>query len=418
MRSANVALGLLTCINLVNYIDRFVVSALVETLKRSELALSDSQLGGLMTAFMLVYMIAAPGFGALSDRGVSRPLLLGTGVAIWSAATLLSAFANGYGLLFAARALVGIGEAAYATVAPSLIADLYPRERRARVLAVFYSAIPIGSALGYVLGGLVDRAWGWRAAFLIAALPGLILSVAALRMADPPRGAFDGGPAERLAVGGAYGRLFRNVPYVLTVAGGAAYTFAVGAMAFWMPAFLERVRGLPRAEATVQFGAIVVVTGFVGTFGGGWLSDWLLRRWRQAYLGLAGIATLAAVPLAVIAIVAADRALWLTALVVAQLLVFVSTGPFNSVILSVVSPAERATAMALSIFAIHAFGDVPSPWLVGRISDATSLIHGTLLVPVALLVSGLVWIWAALRPERATSLPEGLDLAPPPDPAR
>ena len=399
-RSARRALLVLTLVNLVNYLDRFVVAALVESLKRSELGLSDAQLGGLMTAFLLVYMVASPFFGALADRGTSRPRLLAAGVAVWSVATLLSAFAHGYTALFLARAAVGIGEAAYGTVAPAMIADQHPRERRGRAFAVFYAAIPIGSALGYVLGGVVDHLAGWRAAFLVAAVPGLLLSAMALRLSDPPRGGMD---EEGVAIvsGGAlarYGRLARNAPYLLTVLGYAAYTFAVGGMAFWMPAFLERVRGVPRAEATVQFGAIVVVTGFVGTFAGGWLGDLLRRRWSQAYLGLSGLATLAAAPLAVLVFVAPSRAVWLGALVLAQLLLFASTGPVNTVIVSVVAPTERATAVALSIFAIHALGDVPSPWLIGRISDATSLSTGVLVVPMAVLASGAIWLWAALSP--------------------
>jgi predicted MFS family arabinose efflux permease len=402
-RSARRALLVLTLVNLVNYLDRFVVAALVESLKRSELGLSDAQLGGLMTAFLLVYMVASPIFGALADRGASRPRLLAAGVAVWSVATLLSAFAHSYTALFLARAAVGIGEAAYGTVAPAMIADQHPRERRGRAFAVFYAAIPIGSALGYVLGGMVDHLAGWRAAFLVAAAPGLFLSIAALRLPDPPRGGMDEDAVAMAAPGALarYGRLFRNVPYLLTVLGYAAYTFAVGGMAFWMPAFLERARGVPRAEATIQFGAIVVVTGFVGTFAGGWLGDLLLRRWSQAYLGLSGLATLAAAPLAVLVFVAPSRAVWLCALVLAQLLLFASTGPVNSVIVSVVAPTERATAVALSIFAIHALGDVPSPWLIGRISDATSLSTGVLVVPTAVLAAGAIWLWAALGSRRA-----------------
>jgi MFS family permease len=186
-RSARWALAVLTLINLINYLDRFVLSALVESLKRSELALSDAQLGFLMTGFVLVYMLASPVFAALADRGSSRPLLLAVGVAVWSLATLLSALATSYPALFLARAAVGVGEAAYGTVAPAMIADQHPPARRGRAFAVFYAAIPIGSALGYVVGGLVDHLAGWRAAFLVASVPGLLLSIAALRLSDPPR---------------------------------------------------------------------------------------------------------------------------------------------------------------------------------------------------------------------------------------
>ena len=398
-RAARRALLVLTLINLVNYLDRFVLSALVESLKHSELALSDAQLGALMTAFVLVYMVASPVFGALADGGASRPRLLGAGVAVWSLATLLSAAARSYGALFLARAVVGVGEAAYGTVAPALIADQTPRPRRGRAFAVFYAAIPVGSALGYVLGGLVDRAAGWRAAFLVAAAPGLLLALAALRLSDPPRGAMDEGAAPVPARGAAatYRRLLHNGPYVATVLGYAAYTFAVGGMAFWMPAFLERVRGIGRAEATVQFGAVVVVTGFAGTFAGGWLGDRLLRRWPRAYLGLSGLATLAAAPLSLLVFTSTSRPVWLGALVAAQLLLFASTGPINSVLVGVVAPEERATAVAVSIFAIHALGDVPSPWLIGRISDATSLASAVRIVPAAVLVAGGIWTWAALR---------------------
>jgi MFS transporter, Spinster family, sphingosine-1-phosphate transporter len=392
------ALLVLTLVNLVNYLDRYVVAALVESLKRSELAPTDTELGALQTAFLLVYMVASPVFGALADRGVSRPRLLAAGVAVWSVATLLSAFATSYAALFLARAAVGIGEAAYGTVAPAMIADQYPRERRGRAFAIFYCAIPIGSALGYVVGGAVDHLAGWRAAFMVAAAPGLLLSLAALRLPDPERGAMDDiAPAVAAGARGAYRRLVRNVPYVLTVLGYAAYTFAIGGMAFWMPAFLERARGVPRAEATVLFGGIVVATGFLGTFAGGWLGDKLVRRWRNAYLGLSGLATLAAAPLAVLVFASPSRPVWLGALVLAELLLFASTGPVNSVIVNVVAPGERASAVALSIFAIHALGDVPSPSLIGRISDATSLATGVLVVPVAIALSGAIWTFAALR---------------------
>ncbi len=403
--AAGRALMVLALINLFNYLDRFVVSALAESLKRSELALSDTQLGLLMTGFVVVYMLASPVFGALGDRR-GRPALVAMGVFVWSLATVLAGFAGSFVALFLARAAVGIGEAAYGTIAPSLLADLYPKTQRGRVMAVFFSAIPIGSALGYVIGGLVNQALGWRAAFFIAGAPGLLLALLCLRLPDPPRGAQDEGlgeaPSGALA---AYGHLVRNRSYVLTVLGYAAYTFAVGGMAFWMPAFLERIRGQPPAQATIQFGAIVVVTGFVGTFAGGWLGDALLRRSAQAYLWLSGVTALLAAPLAWIVFTDPRPAVYLPAMVVAELLVFASTGPINSVILNVVGPGERATAVALSILTIHLFGDVPSPPLIGRISDLSSLDRALLVVPVAILVAGAIWTleaWLGGRPTRPT----------------
>jgi MFS family permease len=396
---AGQALLLLTGVNLLNYLDRFVVSAVVESL-RADFWLTDTRLGWLQPAFLVVYTAASPIFGILGDRR-RRPPLLAVGIAIWSVATLLSGFARGYFGLFAARAAVGIGEAAYGTISPGLIADHYGPASRGRAYALFFAAIPVGSALGYVVGGLVDRTLGWRAAFWVAGAPGLLLALLCLRLRDPPRGAAE--RAWAIADGGiraTYRRLLANRPYVFTVLGYAAYTFAVGGMAFWMPAFLERTRGVPRAVATVQFGAIVVATGFLGTFAGGYLSDFLRRRFAQADLWVCGISALLAAPLALLAFTTARPGVYLVAMVAAQLLLFASTGPVNAAIVAEVPPAERASAVAISIFAIHLLGDVLSPPLIGFLSDRSSLGQAVLVVPVAVLVAGLVWTFAAWREER------------------
>ena len=224
------ALGVLTLVNLFNYIDRWVVPALFETLKHSEYAFSDEQLGLLMTGFVLVYMLTSPVFGILGDRR-ARPRLVAAGVFVWSLATTLAGFARGFTALFLARAAVGVGEAAYGTISPGMLADYYPRAVRGRVMAIFFAAIPVGSALGFVIGGLVDHAWGWRAAFFVVGVPGLLLALLCLRIPDPPRGAQDEKPSVRSRLGydepegpagsalAAYGHVLRNRPYVLTVLG-------------------------------------------------------------------------------------------------------------------------------------------------------------------------------------------------------
>jgi predicted MFS family arabinose efflux permease len=402
--AARWGLAVLTAINLFNYLDRWIVAALVESLKKSDLALDDFQLGLLATGFIVVYTLTSPLFGILGDRG-SRPRLLALGVGLWSVATALAGRAQGFVSLFLARSAVGIGEAAYGTISPGLLADYYPKSRRGRVFAVFFVAIPVGSALGYVVGGLVDHRWGWRAAFYVAGLPGLLLALTALTLPDPPRGSQDeegiipeGPPPSTRQV---YRDLFRNTPYLLTVLGYAAYTFAIGGLAFWAPAFLERMRGVPKSQATVEFGAIIVVTGLVGTFAGGWLGDALLKRWKEAYLWVSGVATLLAVPAAFLALASPRRAVYLPAIVVTEILLFASTGPVNSAIVNVVSPGERASAVALSIFAMHILGDVPSPPLIGALSKASDLARALLVVPVAIAVAGAVWTWAAWRGERA-----------------
>jgi MFS transporter, Spinster family, sphingosine-1-phosphate transporter len=407
-RLGRTALAVLTLINLFNYLDRWIIAALVESIKHSELRLSDKQIGLLFSGFIVVYLFTAPVFGSLGDTK-SRTRLLAFGVAVWSVATALAGLARGYTSLLLARATVGVGEAAYGTISPALLADYFDRNRRGRVFAIFFAAIPIGSALGYIVGGLVDHYFGWRQAFFVAGVPGLVLAVLALRLYDPPRGAQD--PESAPASGGhsisvgraaraAYAALLRNRPYVLTVLGYAAYTFAIGALAFWTPSFLERIRGIPKAQATVQFGAVVVVTGFVGTYAGGWIGDYYLRTSRQAYLWVSGIATLAAAPLTLVALAVARPPVYWTAMVAAELLLFASTGPINSAIVNVVPPAIRATAVALSIFAIHILGDVPSPWLVGVLSDARTLGEAVLIIPVAVLAGGLIWTYAAWRGER------------------
>ena len=404
IKSASLGLAILSFINLFNYLDRYVVSALVESLKHSELALSDAELGSLMSGFLIVFTLVAPIFGALGDRR-SRPRLIAFGVGVWSVATALSGFAGSFAALFAARASVGIGEAAYVTIVPSLLSDYFPLSQRGRVMAIFFCAIPVGSALGYVVGGLIDVHFGWRAAFFVAGVPGLVLAILCLGLRDPPRGSQDGdSPAPATAPAAArakssnlatYRQLLRNRPYVLTILGYAAYTFALGGLAFWMPAFLERVRGIPRSEATVSFGAIVVITGFIGTFVGGWLGDYCAKYSKQAYLWISAIATLVAAPFAWFALTAASSTLYLVCMVIAQLLMFLSTGPINATIVNLVRPTERASANALGVFTIHVLGDVPSPWLIGKVSDISSLSQAVKIVPVAILVSAAIWGWAA-----------------------
>lgn len=393
------ALFVLTAINLLNYLDRYVVPPIVPDLEGA-MGLSDTQIGWLVPAFMLVYMVTAPVFGAWGDRGSrTRPIALG--VFLWSLATVLSGFARSYPQLLAARALVGVGEAAYVAIAPALLADCFSPQRRGRVYSVLNMAIPVGAALGYVVGGLISHYYGWRAVFFVAGAPGLALAAAMLRLPDPPRGVQDP-PAStargaRPAAGpvAVYLGLLRRGPFMLVVLGYAAYTFALGGLALWMPTFLERVRGVPAVQATTGFGAIVIVTGFLGTFAGGWLGDYCLRYSRQAYLWFAGVVTLLAAPCALVALSAAAPAIYYPAIVLAELLLFMSTGPINAAIVGSVSPLERASAVALSMFAIHLLGDVPSPPLIGYLSVAGSLARAVLLVPLAITIGGVIWLGAA-----------------------
>ena len=399
-RSSVFALSVLTFVNLLNYLDRYVVSGIIPDLKAPPLGLSDSQIGLLTTAFMLVYMVTAPVFGALGDRG-SRTKPIAIGVFLWSIATIVSGFASNYAHLLGARAIVGIGEAAYVAIAPALLSDLFSRSQRGRVLSVFNMAIPVGAALGYIVGGLMSHHYGWREAFFVAGAPGILLAILVLRMPDPPRGAQDEAPnpttpqADRPSPLAVYMNLLRQAPYMLVVLGYAAYTFALGGLAVWMPNFLERVHGIPAVQATTSFGAIVVVTGFLGTFAGGWLGDYWIKTSRQAYLWMSGWITLLAAPLAFVALTAASPSIYYPAIVVAELLLFMSTGPINSAIVNLVSPTQRASALALSMFTIHLLGDVPSPTLIGWLSDMSSLGKAVMIVPAAIVISGIIWLVSA-----------------------
>ncbi|MBV8146413.1 MAG: MFS transporter [Gammaproteobacteria bacterium] len=410
-RPALVALGVLTTINLLNYLDRYLVPPLVPDLEQA-MGISHGQAGWLWPAFMVVYMVTAPVFGAWGDRG-SRTRPIAIGVAIWSLATVLSGLARNYPQLFASRALVGIGEAAYAAIAPAMLADHFAIGARGRVYAVLNMAIPVGAALGYVLGGLIGHHYGWRAAFFLCGAPGMLLAALVWALPDPPRGQRDD-PASlparpAVAAGGAvaaalqvYADLLRRRPYRLLVLGYAAYTFGLGGLGFWMPTFLEQVRGIPPDAATTGFGAIVIVTGFSGTLVGGWLGDFWLRRSRQGYLWFSAVTTLLAAPVAVIALRSPAPGIYYPAIVIAELLLFMSTGPINAAITNIVSPLERASAMALSIFTIHLLGDVPSPPLIGHLAGSGSLGEAVLMVPVALAIGGLIWLLCARADARVT----------------
>ena len=411
--SAGAALAVLTFINLFNYLDRYVVSTLVESLRRSELHLTDTEAGSLMSGFLIVFAVVGPIFGVLGDRR-SRPRLIAFGVACWSVATALSGLAWNFASLFAARAAVGVGEAAYVTIGPSLLSDYFPRGERGRVMAIFFCAIPVGSALGYVVGGFMDVHFGWRMAFFVAGVPGLIAGASvpgtSRSASRQPRRRRTGGSRRPQAGPAAnYLALLKNRPYALTIAGYAAYTFALGGLAYWMPAFLERIRHVPEKSATFSFGIIVVITGFVGTFAGGWLGDFCARYTQRAYLWISAAATLAAVPFAWLALTVAAQRTYLVCMVIAQLLMFLSTGPINATIVNLVRPTQRSSANALGVFSIHLLGDVPSPLLIGLISTHSSLQQGVKLVPLAILVSGVIWIFGALAQPAGLATPKMQD---------
>jgi len=391
-RQARLAVALLFGVNFLNYIDRYVIAA-VAPLIQSDFALHDTQIGLIGSMFMVAYIVASPVAGILADR-FPRRFFVGGGVLVWSCATVASGLAGGYRQLLAARSLIGVGEAGFGGVAPTLISDLFPKERRGQVLAFFYVAIPVGSALGFLLGGYVGEHFGWRTAFFLAGAPGVLLGLLAFRMAEPPRGAGDGAlHTARTFDWRAALELARNRSFVWTTLGLSSMTFALGGLAYWVPTFFHRLRGLPLAQANANFGVMTVASGLVGTFLGGWLGDRLLRRTKKAYLLVSGWGMLLGVPAAYVGLTATAPRVYLPAIFVAEVLVFLNTGPANAVLVNVALPEIRATAIAFSIFVYHLLGDVPSPILIGRVSDWTGdLETAMLLTTVAMGVSGVFYL--------------------------
>jgi len=382
------ALGLLLAVNLLNYIDRQVLFAVFPLIK-IDLQLSDTALGFLGSAFMLSYMLFAPLFGWLGDHW-SRTRLAAGGLVVWSLATALAGFAPGYRTLLAARATVGVGEASFGTVSPGLIADFFPKERRGRVLAWFYVAIPVGSALGYLLGGVLGQRYGWHAAFLLVGVPGLLLAIPIALLRAPPRGGDNTAPrAPEGKVSTGYAALFRNRSFVCNTLAMAAMTFAIGGLAQWLPSFLNRAHSLDVAKANTLFGATTVFAGILGTLAGGWIGDRWQKRSGKGYLLVSGWGFLIGAPFAAWAILAPGLTSCITAIFIAEFFLFLNTGPLNTVIINVTNPAVRAMAFAVNIFFIHALGDAVSPSILGWLSDQWSLRGALLITPLVMLLAGL-----------------------------
>jgi len=382
------ALGLLLAVNLLNYIDRQVLFAVFPLIK-ADFAISDTELGLLGSAFMLSYMLFAPLFGWLGDHW-SRVKLAAGGLVVWSLATALAGFAPGYRTLLAARATVGLGEASFGTVSPGLIADFFSKEQRGRVLSWFYVAIPVGSALGYLLGGVLGHRFGWHAAFLMVGIPGLILAVPLGLLRTPARGGDDAGPEKPAAkASSAYALLFKNRSFVSNTIAMATMTFAIGGLAQWLPSFLNRVHALDVEKANTLFGATTVLAGILGTLIGGWLGDRWQKKSSKGYLLISGWGFLIGTPFAAWAILAHSITGCMAAIFVAEFFLFLNTGPLNTVIINVTPPAIRATAFAVNIFFIHALGDAISPSILGWLSDHFGLRNALLVTPLVMALAGL-----------------------------
>ena len=395
---ATVTLLLLIALNLLNYIDRYILPGEVSLIQR-EFHSTDQQMGALTTALFFFYMFAAPLTGWLGDWFRRKPLII-TGAVFWSVATLATAWVHDYTTLYIRHALVGVGEATFGICAPAVLADFYPERERNRILSIFYLAIPVGAALGYLAGGQLGPLWGWRAPFFICAIPGL--AIAALYGwfgSEPERGAFDRvrPTRERSATRASFVefvlrafRLFTNPAYLCATFGLAALTFAMGGISAWVPEFLRRSAGFSVGASSQVVGAITVVDGIAGTLIGGWIAQRWLRTNHHALYLLSFWSVALTLPCGIL--VFFGPAAWaVPSLFAAEFFLFLNTGPLNTAIVNSVNGQIRATAIACNLFIIHCFGDTFSPQIIGLISDrAGSLRLGLGATLIALVVSCVI----------------------------
>ncbi len=455
-RYSHYALVVLTVVNLLNYVDRQVLpSVAAYMIKDEHLRLTDAEIGYMESALLLSFTIFAPVFGRLGDR-YPRAKLMAAAAVIWSFATALTGITDhiaflpgvqfrvplvGWGVALSGvaltlcfvRALVGIGESAYSTITPSLIADYYPPRRRATALGIFQAAIPLGFSLGFVIGGVLANYFGWRRAFMVVAVPGLITAFFVWRLREPRRGATDdpvpttaldetAGSSAALAAAAksplrAAWLIFRNHDWLLSTAGYTALTFVLGAFATWVALFLIRDKGMPESSAPITLGIITLLAGALGTFGGGWLADRVAQGRSSAYFYMCAASTFFSAGPMLVALIAHDPRIYLPAIFIAVTLIFVNNAPFHALLLQSVPTAVRALAVALNIVVIHTFGDAISRTAVGVASDALKagglaplatlarllginpteqhLTTALLIAPAAMIVSTLLFLWGA-----------------------
>ena len=406
------ALLVLTALNLLNYADRNVLFA-VQPLVQAEFHVSKEQIGFLTSAFLGFYMVAAPFVGPLADR-YSRKVIITLGAIFWSGLTLLTAVTHTYTELLVRHTLVGVGEATFVTIAPTFVADLFHENVRGRILGVFYLAIPVGSAAGYLLGGYLAPHHGWRFPFYIAAAPGFLLALAVMFLKEPERGQFDsthdaglgdllpsdfkGGHAKtvflivwlylkRLA-GIAY-TLAQNPAFLTSTLGMAFMTYSLGGIQVWMPQFLNTERHYTLESANLMFGIIIVIDGILAALTGGWLGDYLLLRMKSAYYFVSAVSMALGVPIMTVALFSKGK-MMIPAIGVAAFFLLLNTAPLNAAVINSVGAHVRATALAVNIFIIHILGDVPSPTMMGWVADRRSLQASFVLPIVAMGISSAI----------------------------
>ncbi|HEY5329275.1 MAG TPA: MFS transporter [Acidobacteriaceae bacterium] len=388
---ATVALVLLTAMNFVNYLDRYILPAVQEQVK-GEFRLTDSQIGSLTLWFFVAYVLSSPVTGWLGDRFPRKPMIVIAALGI-AAMNFFTASVHSYMSLNLRHAMLGVGEASFGVFAPALLADFYAEDRRNAVLTIFNVAIPVGAALGYLAGGVIGHSHGWRMAFIASAIPGAVIALLILFFMREPRR--DAGAQVRVKVDRqAVMSLTRNGAYLTSILGYAMVTFSLGGISWWMVSFLQRMNGYSQESAGTIVGGITVVCGLGGTIAGGVLAQWWSKKTAKALYLVPSLSALLAVPPAVLTFFG-PRSVTLPALGAAVFLIFLGTGPVNAATLNAVPAGLRATAMAGQLFTIHVLGDAFSPKIIGIISDHSNLRYGLGATLVTMLIAAVIFFVGA-----------------------
>lgn len=396
-KNARYALAVLFGINLMNFFDRQIAGALLEPI-RIEFDMNDAASAWVNTAFTLIYAVAGVPLGRLSDTW-KRTRLIAIGVTFWSVLTATSGLAIGYWTYLFTRMGVGIGEASCAPAGQALIGDLYPAERRARAMGIFMMGLPLGLFASYLLSGAIAEAWGWRAAFFVACVPGLILAALALRIREPARGASEGtAPAAGPATSG-FMDAFRVVLRVPTmwwiILSGILFNFHAYAVNMFQNAFLQRFHEIGLADASKLSAFSLGLAGALGLLVGGSLGDRLRVKMPHGRLLLAAIAMLCASPCIYIALEQPKGgvAVFTTLMAASSAFTFVYYATVYSAIQDVVPPQLRGTAVSVYFFAFYVLGASFGPTIMGTLSDrmaeSAMLAAGASEMSMAFRASGL-----------------------------
>jgi predicted MFS family arabinose efflux permease len=392
-----VALVLLTCMNFVNYLDRYILPAVQEQIK-GEFRLTDNQIGSLTLWFMLAYVLASPITGWLGDRFPRKPFLVGAGLAI-AAMNFLTASVHSYDSLNFRHAALGIGEACFGIFAPAMLADFYAEDQRNRVLTIFNLSLPLGAAAGYEAGAWIGAHHGWRMSFISSAVPGVIFALLILFFLREPKRTGNTGEHAKVDKASVFS-LATNGAYLTSIFGYAAVTFSLGGISWWMPSFLHRDAGYSIEAAGGVMGPIIVVAGIGGTALGGWIAQVWSRKTPKALYLVPALSAALTIPPAIVCFFGPTR-LVVPSLALAVFLIFLGTGPVNAATLNAVPSNLRAMAMAGQLFAIHVVGDMPSSKVIGMISDHYNLRLGLAVTLIAFAVGAVIFfIGAGYAPKR------------------